>query len=121
MDETKLNTLSGKVKVEIEIPRRFLAYQCGGADIGYWAGNVKTETVLTSAQNENLGSLDLITEVDEVDERTGKVVAHHVCDWARAVKLAIEINPGLLDESRMDMTTGDVWVQLAALGEVRYG
>lgn len=111
--EARLEEESGKIEVRISISRRFLAYQCIGADVRYWSGR--------TAKWQSVGDLSIITHIGEVDERTGKVIANHKCDWARAIKLAAEKHPHLLDDRNMNMSTGDEWVQLAALGELRYG
>lgn len=39
----------------------------------------------------------------------------------RAIQLAITSYPWVLDPERLDSVTGDLFIQLAAFGEVRYG
>lgn len=51
----------------------------------------------------------------------------HECDWKRAIDFVLgsSLDRGrlvrLLDASKMDAETGEVWLQIAAFGEVRYG
>ena len=45
----------------------------------------------------------------------------HELDWSRAIKIAFKKYPWIFQEDRMDAETGDMWIQLAALGELRYG
>jgi hypothetical protein len=100
------------VKVTIEIPDQFIEDQrisAAESGIGYWA-NYIDETHVWERED------------DSVRPQLGEAVGtKRRLDWKRAVRLAVERYPRILDPDNMDADTGDIWVQLAAFGEVKYG
>ena len=87
------------MKVTVEISDQFLSDQFLSAQIGYWAKSADEGSAV-------------------VERETNKKFR---LDWKRAARLAVAKHPRILDPDNMDASTGDVWVQLAAFGEVRYG
>lgn len=99
------------MKLEIEISDETLSHVIDGAGISYWA---------LLAFPDNGGAA--------IWERDGVVS----CAWplpapvlARGLQTMARVAPGqfgrLLDPYKWDATTGDVLIQCALFGEVRYG
>lgn len=93
------------MEVTITIDDKFLEDQVDGANIDYWCQNI-------FVQADGFNGVVVVTNNDEAKK--------YALDWVRAVKVAVEKYPYILDRKRMDAETGDIWVQLAAFGEVRY-
>jgi len=93
----------------IDIDEQFLRDQVVGSGISYWSRFLEWGAP---------GELPIaVAELSDDGESTTK---RELC-WGRAVQLAIIRHPKLLDRTQMDASTGDMWVQLAAFGEVKYG
>lgn len=97
------------MRLTLDIPDQFILDQLAGAAISYWCERCKWSTNLTSGWVIEL-------EPDKGDE--GK---KHKLDFKRAIRLAVRQYPRILNEDLMDAETGDMWVQLAAFGEIKYG
>lgn len=113
--------MGGEVmKIEIAIPDSFFMDQVLSAEIGYWASGLHW----TEGPNK------LPTHVVERPNEKKGEFTEHVLDWPKALRLVIELSTKrgiytndarLLSYKDMDASTGDLWIQLAAFGEVRYG
>jgi len=101
---------------DLQIPVAYLAQQCEGAASRDWAEDFEWRRVDPEHDPARGYYVRLTTRVREVE---GKVWL--TCDWRRAIVLAIMHHAWLLDPSEMDRRSGDVWLQLATFGEVRYG
>jgi hypothetical protein len=60
---------------------------------------------------------------NEFGFETGEVLQHatYELDIKRGIQLALTKYPRVLDSNQLDATTGDMFVQLCAFGELRYG
>ena len=99
------------MKVQIEIDDNLIHSQILSAiDAGiyYWASEFKSK--------KNKKGLIVGGTVTEGD--TGKELK---LDIKKALQLAVERCPRILDINRMDAETGDLFVQYAVFGEAKYG
>ncbi len=104
------------MKVSIEISNEFLWNQVAGANIDYWASSCSIDPKTLEGH---------VTMGEDPDTRSGhKALSDYDLNWERAVRAALSekyAHLNLFSEWHMDANTGDVWVQLAAFGEVVYG
>jgi RES domain-containing protein len=101
---------------DLKIPVAYLAQQCEGARSRAWATDFEWRRVDSEHDTDRGYYVRLTTRVQEIDGKTWLT-----CDWHRAIILAVMHHAWLLEPSRMDANSGDVWLQLAVFGEVRYG
>jgi len=107
---------------DLKIPVAFLALQCEGARSREWAEDFDWRRVDPEHDTNRGYPVSLTTRVlCRDDSRGDDGLVWFDCDWRRAVILAILHHAWLLDPSEMDSRSGDVWLQLATFGEVRYG
>lgn len=104
------------IELPIRVPVQFLCEQVIGADIRYWCGEL---TWPKDQDPEKVLPVKLREHNDTRDRDRWERPA--MLDWERAIKVAFATMPYLLDVGEMDAQTGDLWIQLAAFGEVRYG
>jgi hypothetical protein len=104
------------VKLEIEIDDQRIFELLDSARVDYWG---------TLHMHTSIGNAPLI-------ERTFFVTVHEegkakdepdMCklNFVRGIQLAITKHPRILDPNQLDAETGDMFVQLCAFGELRYG
>jgi len=97
------------MKVEMEISDQLISDQIesGFAFIGYWAQDWEIDVV------NHTGWVQEVEDGDKPEPIT--------LNFEKAVKIAAEKYPRILDENQMDAETGDMLIQLAAFGDIVYG
>lgn len=107
------------MKITFTAPRELVRDQLTSGiehGIGYWC-----ERVSGWKWFYNFTLADKIAvrvSAEKGDPKSGKT---YRLDLRRALRLAAEKYPRLLDGDRHDAETGDVFIQLAAFGEIVYG
>jgi len=101
------------MKIEIEIADTFFRDQVRSAACRYWCAGVE--------YGRPIG--DLLPEIiiEHHEKRDSDSWSRLAANWPRAVQIAIDKYPRILDLDKMDGETGDMWLQLAAFGEIKYG
>jgi hypothetical protein len=100
------------MKVTIDVPDELIRDQLtSGIEQGihYWCSEVRGWTGYDRFK---------VTDRVKVKDEAGK---WHMLDFERAVQLAARLYPRVLDTNEQDAGTGDLFIQLAAFGDIVYG
>ena len=102
------------MKLEVEIEDSFLRDLLLSAvdHINYW-------DVLHEDTQKGGARTYYVIEHNE-DLHAGQPVRHNL-NFKRGVQLCLDKYPRVLDPNNLDAMTGDMFVQLCAFGELRYG
>lgn len=103
------------MRIVIEIADEFLRSQAEGAGIRYWCSLCEWDD---EGPHPIALPIAVTIAIDPQDSDSGK---RFLLNWMRAVELAVSQYPRILDPKQQDTETGDMWIQLAAFGEIRYG
>jgi len=101
------------MKLTIEVPDEILSSVRSSCDIAYWAD-----------YRHGAAGIVEVREQDAGDGRPGRWVRLSDARMKKAFARMAELNPYQFGEAlvgSMDSTTGDVLVQIAVLGEEKYG
>ncbi len=106
------------MKLTVEVPDTLIRDQlCSGIEGGirYWCQEIRGWKGFDKFQSSD--TLRVLVSQEGGDPRGNK---WFVLDFERAINLAIKDYPRLLDVDLQDAETGDMFIQLAAFGELVY-